>query len=210
MKTLRGADAGTIELDDTWFGIEPNMAVMHQVVNAQLAARRAGTQSTKTRAEINRTGKKSRRQKGGGTSRQGSLRAPQFIGGGVALGPKPRSYAQRTPKKMINLALRSALSDRFSDSKVVVIAEWGLSGPKTKDALAGIEALGLDGTVLMVLDPMHEADLVAAKSFSNLAQVQLLNAGELSCYDVLRNDWVVFSERTVPGPRGTDSEGSEA
>ena len=202
MKSLSGADAGTINLDDRWFAIEPNVAVMHQVVVAQLAAARAGTQSTKTRAEVARTGTKSRRQKGGGTSRQGSHRAPQWIGGGVALGPKPRKYGQRTPKKMINLALRSALSDRAREGKVVVVNEWGLAAPKTKAAIEGLKALGMSGQkVLVVVDGGHDADVVAAKSFANLPDVQLLDAGQLNTYDVLTNDWVVFSERTVPGSR---------
>ena len=115
-----GASTGTIELDDATFGIEPNVAVMHQVVTAQLAARRAGTQSTKTRAEVSGGGKKPFKQKGTGNARQGSTRSPHFSGGGVALGPKPRKYDQKTPKKMINLALRSALSDRAAEGKVVV------------------------------------------------------------------------------------------
>src|SRR5881628_2965041 len=115
VKTAAGANAGTAELDDAVFGLEPNVPLMHQVVTAQLAAARSGTQSTKTRAEVRGGGKKPWRQKGTGRARQGSSRSPHWVGGGVALGPKPRSYAQKTPKKMIQLALRSALSDRFRD-----------------------------------------------------------------------------------------------
>jgi large subunit ribosomal protein L4 len=173
---------------------------MHQVVVAQLAARRAGTQSTKTRAENRRTKHKSRRQKGGGTSRQASMSAPQWIGGGVALGPKPRSYAQRTPKKMINLALRSALSDRAGDGRVVVVDGWGIEAPKTKQAATALGALGLaESKVLVVLNPNDDADVLAAKSFANLGHVQLLQAGELNAYDVLCNDVVVFTTGTLPG-----------
>ena len=202
MKTLGGADSGSITLDERWIGIEPNVSVMHQVVVAQLAAARAGTQSTKTRAEVARTGTKSRRQKGGGTSRQGSHRAPHWVGGGVALGPKPRKYDQRTPKKMINLALRSALSDRARDGKIVVVKEWGLSAPKTKTAVAALQALGMAGQkVLVVVDGRSDADVIAAKSFANVPEVQLLDAGQLNTYDVLTNDWIVFSEQTVPGSR---------
>ena len=127
----KGDEAGSAELDDAIFGIEPNVPVMHQVVTAQLAARRAGTQSTKTRAEVRGGGAKPWRQKGTGRARQGSIRSPQWAGGGVALGPKPRSYAQRTPKKMVRLALRSALSDRAADGKVLVV-DWGFDAPKTK------------------------------------------------------------------------------
>ena len=125
-----GDKAGSVELDEAIFGIEPNVPVMHQVVTAQLAARRAGTQSTKTRAEVRGGGAKPWRQKGTGRSRQGSTRSPQWRGGGVALGPKPRSYRQRTPKKMVRLALRSALSDRAAEGKVVVVDEWSFERPQ--------------------------------------------------------------------------------
>src|SRR5471032_1579527 len=120
VRDAAGADKGSVDLDETYFGIEPNMAVMHQVVTAQLAARRAGTQSTKTRAEVRGGGAKPWKQKGTGRARQGSIRAPHWRGGGVAHGPKPRDYSQRTPKKMIRLALRSALSDRAGEGKLVV------------------------------------------------------------------------------------------
>ncbi|HJO19380.1 MAG TPA: 50S ribosomal protein L4, partial [Acidimicrobiales bacterium] len=125
MRSLSGGDVGVVELDGATFGIEPNTAVMHQVVTAQLAARRSGTQSTKTRAEVRGGGAKPWSQKGTGRSRQGSIRSPQWRGGGVALGPKPRSYAQKTPKKMIQLALRSALSDRAAEGQIVVVDAWG-------------------------------------------------------------------------------------
>src|SRR6187455_3717206 len=119
LQDVSGKKKGTVELDDNVFGIEPNVAVMHQVVNAQLAARRAGTHSTKTRAEVQGGGAKPWRQKGTGRARQGSIRSPQWRGGGIAHGPKPRDYRQRTPKKMIRLALRSALSDRAADGRVI-------------------------------------------------------------------------------------------
>jgi large subunit ribosomal protein L4 len=202
IRTAAGATAGTMELDPHWFGIDPNMPVMHQVVVAQLAARRAGTQSTKTRSEVKRTSKKSRRQKGGGTSRQGSMRAPQWIGGGVSHAPKPRKYAQKTPKKMINLALRSALSDRATDEKVVVLDGWNFAAPKTKDALKAIGALGLEGRVLVVLDGASATDITAARSFGNIPEVQLIEAAELNAYDVLCNDVIVFTTATVPGAKG--------
>jgi large subunit ribosomal protein L4 len=202
IRTAAGASAGTLELDPHWFGIDPNMPVMHQVVVAQLAARRAGTQSTKTRSEVKRTSKKSRRQKGGGTSRQGSMRAPQWVGGGVSHAPKPRKYAQKTPKKMINLALRSALSDRATDQKVVVLDGWSFAAPKTKDALTAINVLGLEGRVLIVLDGASATDITAARSFGNIPQVQLIEAAELNAYDVLCNDVIVFTTATIPGVKG--------
>lgn len=195
VKTPAGADAGTLELDEATFGIEPNVPVMHQVVTAQLAARRAGTQSTKTRAEVRGGGAKPWKQKGTGRARQGSTRSPQWIGGGVALGPKPRSYAQKTPKKMIKLALRSALSDRAAEQKVVVVDDWGFDTPSTKGAIAALAALGLEGRILVVLS---RDDTGAWKSFRNLQNVHLLEAGHLNTYDVLVNDYVVFTRSNVP------------
>jgi large subunit ribosomal protein L4 len=186
-----------VELADELFGIEPNVPVMHQVVTAQLAARRAGTQSTKTRAEVRGGGAKPWRQKGTGRARQGSIRSPQWRGGGVALGPKPRKYDQRTPKKMIRLALRSALSDRAAEDKVVVVDDWGLDTPSTKAALAALAAIGVDGKVLVVLGADDE---VAWKSFRNLSGIQLIDVSELNAYDILCNDWVVFTTDTLPTP----------
>ena len=199
VRSPAGAASGSVTLDDHWFAITPNGPVMHQVVVAQLAHRRAGTQSTLTRSEVSRTSKKSRNQKGGGTSRQGSLRAPQFIGGGVALGPKPRKYSQRTPKKMINLALRSALSDRASEGRVIVVDEWTFRAPKTKEGVKVLDALGVSDRILVVIDATVEADIIAAKSFANIPSVQIIEAGELNAYDVLCNDYVVFTKATLPG-----------
>ena len=196
LKNVAGKDAGTLELDTELFGAQVNVPVMHQVVTAQLAHRRAGTQSTKTRAEVSGGGRKPFKQKGTGNARQGSTRAPHFSGGGVALGPKPRSYSQKTPKKMIKLALRSALSDRASEGKIVVIDEWGLDAPSTKSAVAALSALGIDGSVLVV----HGRDDVATiKSFRNLRRVQLIEVGELNAYDILCNDTIVFTKDTLPG-----------
>ncbi|MFA9564654.1 MAG: 50S ribosomal protein L4 [Acidimicrobiales bacterium] len=195
VRTQTGGDAGSVDLDDAIFGIEPNIPVMHQVVTAQLAAARAGTQSTKTRAEVRGGGAKPWRQKGTGRARQGSIRSPQWRGGGVALGPKPRSYAQRTPKKMKRLALRSALSDRAAQDRVLVVDEWSFETPRTKDALAALGSLDLDGRILLVL---ADDDVNAVKSFRNLQQVHMVRASELNTYDVLVSDWVVFSKATVP------------
>jgi large subunit ribosomal protein L4 len=168
---------------------------MHQVVTAQLAARRAGTQSTKTRAEVSGGGAKPFKQKGTGRARAGSTRSPNWIGGGVALGPKPRSYAQKTPKKMIKLALRSALSDRASEDKVIVVDEWKFDAPSTKGAIAALGALGVEGKVLLVLD---RGDVAAWKSFRNLGHVHIIETAELNTYDVLVSDYVVFTKSTLP------------
>src|SRR4051812_40473972 len=190
VKDPSGADKGSVDLDELYFGIEPNLPVLHQVVTAQLAARRAGTQSTKTRAEVRGGGAKPWKQKGTGRARQGSIRAPQWKGGGVALGPKPRSYAQRTPKKMIKLALRSALSDRAAEGKVVVVDEWGFDAPSTKSAVAALGALDLSGRVVVVVGA---GDAAVAKSFRNLPHVHLLEVGELNAYDILCSDYIVFT-----------------
>ena len=198
---LRAADgsvAGKIELDPTVFAIAPNVPVMHQVVTAQLAAGRSGTQNTKTRAEVAGGGAKPWRQKGTGRARAGSTRAPHFSGGGVALGPKPRSYEQKTPKKMVQLALRSALSDRASEGKVVVLQSLDTDTPKTKGAVALLKALDIKGKVLVVLGPGDENIYLA---FRNLPHVHVVPVTELNVFDILRHDYVVFTEETLPGER---------
>jgi large subunit ribosomal protein L4 len=193
-KDAVGKKAGTVDLDDAMFGIEPNMPVMHQVVTAQLAARRQGTQSTKTRAEARGGGAKPWKQKGTGRARAGSSRSPIWTGGGVIHAPKPRDYAQRTPKKMIRLALKSALSDRAASGRVLVL-DWGLDNPSTKGALAALAANGVEGRVLAVLRPEDEA---IWKSLRNLGHVHICGAGELNAYDVLVSDWVIFTPDTLP------------
>jgi large subunit ribosomal protein L4 len=201
-----GNNLGPVDLEPEIFGIVPHEAVMHQVVTAQLAAARAGTQSTKTRAEARGGGAKPFRQKGTGRSRQGSTRAPSWAGGGVAFGPKPRSYRQATPKKMVRLALRSALSDRAAIERVALVDAWTWEVPRTKDAVASLEALGLDGRVLVVLG---DDDVVAERSFANLARIQTTIAAELCAYDVLRNDWVVFTDETLPSSTVGEPEAEE-
>lgn len=195
IKDAAGKDAGNVDLDAAVFGLEPNVPVMHQVVTAQLAARRSGTQSTKTRAEVRGGGKKPWAQKGTGNARQGSTRSPQWTGGGVALGPKPRKYDQKTPKKMVKLATRSALSDRASEGKVVVVDSWNFDTPKTKQARQALDAIGVAGNVLVVLG---QDDTNAMLSFRNLVDVQVIAAGELNAYDVLCSDWVVFTQASLP------------
>ena len=203
VKTTAGADAGTIELDEATFGIEPNVPVMHQVVTAQLAAKRAGTQSTKTRSEVRGGGAKPWRQKGTGRARAGSSRSPIWRGGGVALGPKPRKYDQKTPKKMKRLALASALSDRAADDKVIVVESWGWETPSTKSAVAALAAVGAEGKVLVVLDA---SDNTAWLSFRNLPDVHVLTRGELNTFDVLVSDYVVFTSATLPSTTAAETE----
>jgi large subunit ribosomal protein L4 len=194
-RNAAGHSLGTVDLEPTVFGLEPNRAVLHQVVTAQLAAVRAGSQSTLTRAEVRGGGAKPYRQKGTGRARQGSSRSPSMSGGGVALGPKPRSYAQRTPKKMVRLALLSALSDRADVGRIVVLDEWGIDEPDTRAAVILLHRCKLDGTVLVVL---AQDEIDVALSFRNIPEASTTTWAELSAHDVLRADWLVFSDRTVP------------
>ena len=196
VKNSSGASAGNVTVADDLFAVQPNVPVMHQVVTAQLAGRRSGTQSTKTRAEVSGTGKKPFNQKGTGGARQGSTRSPHFTGGGIAHGPKPRKYTQRTPRKMIRLALASALSDRNNDGRVVVLDSWGLATPSTKEAMKVLNAIGVTGRIMVVVTPAEE---VTIKSFRNLPEVQITLVGELNAYDVLCNDWIVFTKDSLPG-----------
>ena len=194
-RNAAGHDLGTVELEPSLFGLTPNRAVLHQVVTAQLAGARSGTQSTKTRAEVRGGGAKPFRQKGTGRARQGSSRSPSMNGGGVALGPKPRSYAQRTPKKMVHLALLSALSDRAEIGRICVVDDWKIEEPSTRDAATIVRRLKLDGLVLVVLD---REELDVERSFANLQKVQTTTFTGLIAHDILRADWLVFSDRTLP------------
>ena len=188
----KGKQAGEVKLDDSIFGIEPNAAVMHQVVTAHLAGKRAGTHNTKTRAEKRGGGAKPWRQKGTGRARHGSIRSPQWRGGGVAHGPKPRDYSQRTPKKMNSLALRSALSDRTQESKLLLVKEWSFGeAPSTKTADTQLKAIGTEGNVLVVLPRDAET---AFKSFKNLKDVNAVAVDQLNTYDILVSDFVVIQE----------------
>lgn len=201
LKNASGKSAGSIDVADELFGIQPNVPVMHQVVTAQLAHRRSGTQSTKTRGEVSGGGKKPFRQKGTGGARQGSIVAPHYTGGGIAHGPKPRKYTQRVPKKMVRLALASALSDRKNEGRLVIVDSWGFSAPSTKDASKALAALGLTGKLLVVVNGNDET---AIKSFRNIPEVQLILTGELNAYDVLCNDWIVFSKDSLPAQKDAE------
>ena len=203
--TMAGESLGEVDLDPAVFSVPVNVPLLHQVVTAQLASRRAGTQSTRTRAEVKGGSAKPFRQKGTGNARQGSIRAPHYSGGGIALGPKPRSYAQRTPRKMVQQALRCALSDRARGGAVRLVDAWRFDAPKTKEARAALGALRCDGTVLVVLQREDEA---AAKSFANLPHVATVPRDQLTAYDVLSADVVVFSDATLPGgPAAGDGSG---
>jgi large subunit ribosomal protein L4 len=195
-----GTPRGSVDLAPEMFGIEPNVPVMHQVVTAQLAAARAGTHSTLTRSEVRGGGRKPWRQKGMGRARHGSIRSPQWVGGGVAHGPKPRDYSQRTPKKMKRLALRSALSARAGAGMVKVIDRFDWETPRTKDAVALLTAVELDAKVLLVV---ARGDDVAVRSFRNLPRVKINEVGQLNTYDVLWAEAVLFTSETLAALSGT-------
>jgi large subunit ribosomal protein L4 len=186
-----GNAAGSVELPAAIFDAQANIPLMHQVVVAQLAAARQGTHKTKTRGEVAGGGRKPYKQKGTGRARQGSIRAPQFTGGGVVHGPVPRDYSQRTPKKMKAAALRGALSDRARDGRVSVVSTF-IAGdaPKTKDALRVLSSIAATGKVLVVLGRADEANWL---SLRNEPRVHLLAADQLNTYDVLVADQVVFT-----------------
>jgi len=189
--TPDGKKDGTVELPAALFDVEANVALMHQVVTAQLAAKRQGTHATKTRAMVSGGGRKPYRQKGTGRARQGSTRAPQFTGGGVVHGPQPRDYSQRTPKKMIVAALRGALSDRARNERIHAITEL-VTGqtPSTKSAKAFLGTITDRRKVLVVIG---RSDEVGAKSVRNLPGVHVISPDQLNTYDVLNADDVVFS-----------------
>ena len=189
--TPGGKKDGSVELPAELFDVEPNIALMHQVVTAQLAAKRQGTHSTKTRGEVRGGGRKPYRQKGTGRARQGSTRAPQFTGGGVVHGPQPRDYSQRTPKKMILAALRGALTDRARNDRIHAITEL-VTGqtPSTKSAKAFLATLVEGKQVLIVIG---RSDETGALSVRNLPGVHVLSPDQLNTYDVLHADDVVFS-----------------
>ena len=195
VRTPAGETSGSVTLPGELFDASANVSLMHQVVVAQLAAARQGTHATKTRGQVSGGGTKPYRQKGTGRARQGSIRAPQFAGGGTVHGPQPRDYSQKTPKKMKAAALRGALSDRARENRVHVVSTFvDGDAPKTKAALATLESVTQAKRVLVVLD---RDDVLNWVSLRNVPQVHLLEAGQLNTYDVLVADEVVFTEAAL-------------
>ncbi|MDI2126891.1 50S ribosomal protein L4 [Yinghuangia seranimata] len=199
-----GEKTGTVDLPEEIFGVQVSIPTIHQVVVAQLAAARQGTHKTKTRGEVRGGGKKPYRQKGTGRARQGSTRAPQFAGGGVVHGPVPRDYSQRTPKKMKAAALRGALTDRATHSRIHCVSALVDGDPSTKAARTLIGKISERKHVLLVVE---KDDTAAWLSARNLPQVHVLDPGQLNTYDVLVSDDVVFTkaalERFIAGsPKG--------
>ena len=188
---VKGKKSGSVDLPEGLFNVQTNVPLIHQVVVAQLAAARQGTQSTKRRGEVSGTGKKPFKQKGTGRARQGSIRMPQHRGGGIIHGPKPRDYDQRTPKKMIVAALRGALSDRARAGRIHVIDAFALGdAPSTKAAASFLAQVATSKNILVVLD---RSDEISYKSLRNLPTVHVLPVDQLNAYDVLYADDVVFT-----------------
>ncbi len=187
-----GKKSGSVELPAAIFDVKTNIPLIHQVVVAQRAAARQGTHSTKRRGEVSGAGRKPFKQKGTGNARQGSIRAPHMTGGGIVHGPKPRDYAQRTPKKMIAAALLGALSDRARGERLHVVESFGIEGtPSTKAASTVLTAFGAVKNVLVVID---RSDELTTLSVRNLAYVHVLTFDQLNAYDVLVSDDIVFTK----------------
>jgi len=204
VRDVQGSVLRQRELPSELFEAPVNVPVMHQVVVAGAASQRAGTHSTKTRGEVSGGGRKPWRQKGTGRARQGSTRAPQWMGGGVAHGPKPRSHDIRVNKKMRRLALRSALTDAAASGKLAVVQGLAFDGPRTKDAVAVLEALGLGGRILLVLPGPDDA---AERSFRNLGYVKVDYPRNLSTYDLLYADSVLFTSEALDALTGEPASG---
>lgn len=191
VRSQSGDVVGSVALDESVFGAQVNVPVMHQVVRAQLAAARAGTHATKTRGEVRGGGKKPWRQKGTGRARHGSSRSPQWTGGGVAFGPKPRDHNLAVPRKMRAAALRSALSDRAREGRIAVVDALSFEKPRTKDAVEVLRGAGAEGRCLIVIEGR---DANVALSFRNLPGAHVIAVDQLNTYDVLAADWLLFTK----------------
>ena len=191
LKNAAGEKVSDIELTDSVYGIEPNMHAMHEVVRSQRAARRAGTHNTLTRGQVRGGGKKPWRQKGTGRARQGTIRAPHWVGGGAVFGPHPRSYAFKVPAKVVKLAMRSALSAKLADGEIVAVEDFSFEKPSTKQAVAALEALGLTGRVTVIV---ADDDANAFLSFRNIPKVRVIGASEINTYDFIDNKALVLTE----------------
>jgi large subunit ribosomal protein L4 len=189
-----GADAGQLEVQDAIFGVEPNENCIRTAVAGLLNARRAGTHATKTRGLVRGGGRKPWKQKGTGRARQGSIRATQWRGGAIAFGPSPRDYTQSINKKVRRQAIRSVLSDIMRDGKLVVVENFGLMAPKTRDLVGLLDRLGIRGTALIVTEKTDPTLALAAR---NLAWAKAINAQNINAYDLLFHDWVVMTPEVV-------------
>lgn len=192
VKNVEGKQVAEAELADAVYGIEPNVHVMHHIVTCQQACWRQGTQSTKGRSEVSGGGKKPWRQKGTGRARQGTIRAPQWVGGGTVFGPHTRSYDQKVNKKEIKLAMRSALSAKLADGELFIVKDMDFEKPCTKDAVALIKALGLEGKRICVV--IGNEDIEAFLSFRNIPEVNILPVGDINTYELVDNKALVIAE----------------
>ena len=190
IKNVSGEVTGSAELAPSVFDIEPNMPVMHQVVRAQRAAWRQGTHSTKTRGKVSGGGKKPWRQKGTGRARHGSIREPQWRGGGVVFGPQPRSHAFKVNRKEVKLAMRSALSAKLADGELVLVDKFEFERPHTKDAVAALKALGLEGRTTIIIP---DDDVNTYLSFRNLQEVRIIPVSEMNTYYFIDNKQLVIT-----------------
>lgn len=189
VRNIQGETVNEIELQDDIFGVEPNVPVMHQALVRQLANARLGTHKTKKRKEVSGGGRKPWRQKGTGRARQGSIRAPQWKGGGVVFGPQPRSYRQKMPRKMRRLAYRSALSVKAQDGQIVLLDEIQMKSPKTREMLDILDRLAVDSSALILL-PQHNENV--EKSIRNIPDVKTVRANYLNVRDLLNYDYLVI------------------
>ena len=198
---LDGSQAGTIEVNNDIFGIEPNKHVMHEVLVAELAEARQGSASTKTRAEVRGGGRKPFRQKGTGRARQGSTRAPHMVGGGVVHGPKPRNYAKKVNKKVRRLALRSALAQKISEGNVIVLDDFTLETPKTKTFIDFAKTLNFDGVKQLYVTnddtDTVDRDYFLYLSTRNIEKVAAINTRDLSVYWLIKQDKVVLTKEAL-------------
>ena len=194
IKTAEGKTASTAELADSVFGIEPNIPVMHQVVRMQRASWRAGTHNTRTRGQVRGGGRKPWRQKGTGRARQGTIRAPHWRGGGVVFGPHPRDYSFKVNKKEIKLAIRSALSAKLADEQLIVVDKLEFEKPRTKDAIAVLAALGVEGRCTIVV---NDENVNAFLSFRNIPTVDIVPSGSENVYELLDNKFLIFEEEAL-------------
>ena len=194
MKDACGKKVKDAELSAAVFEIEPNVHVMHEVVRSQRAARRQGTHDTLTRGQVRGGGKKPWRQKGTGRARQGTIRAPQWAGGGTVFGPHPRSYAFKVPAKVVKLAMRSALSAKLADGEIVVVDQLSFEKPSTKQAAEVLKNLGLEGRVTIIVP---DDDVNTFLSFRNLSKVRVIGVSELNTLDFIDNKALVLTDAAL-------------
>jgi large subunit ribosomal protein L4 len=192
---VSGQKVTEIELNESIFGIEPNVPVMHEVVKNYLANQRQGTQSAKTRAEVRGGGRKPFRQKGTGNARQGTIRAPHFVGGGVAFAPKPRSYRYTLPKKMKRLALKSALSAKVRENEMIILDELTMAAPKTKDMLNILNNIKVSGKKVLFVTGDVEQNVIRATG--NITGVSTTFVGQINVYDILNHDYCVVTKNAI-------------